>query len=81
VNDIDDVWLRFKPLARLLRWFSIDAKGIAMKVSLDPDARQKNQLTLQQIATKYNIPLRIVGTTLLRSARQEVALEKAAKHI
>jgi len=52
-----------------------------MKVSLDPDTRKKNIALLKQVAERHGLDVDVIGTTLFRSARQEMELEKKADHI
>lgn len=70
------MWLRFTVLARLGRFFGFDTTDITMKVATDPEKRREVEKVLDGIAKKYNIPLRVMGTTLLRAARYEAAIER-----
>ncbi len=72
MNDVYDVWLRFTIWSRIGRWFGYNPDGIVMKVATDPEKRADVEKVLIPLAKKHHIPLRVMGTTPWRQARDEL---------
>lgn len=72
VNDVYDVWLRFTIPSRIGRWLGHDPDGIVMKVATDPEKRWEVEKALIPLAEKHQLPLRVIGATSLRQARDEL---------
>ena len=78
---IDHLRLRFRMWSRLLRALSVNSQSTILKVSTDPDRTREIYEQLKPLADKHGVPLRVRGTRLDESMRDEKNIEQQLHHI